>query len=201
MNFLAHLHLAEPTPASYIGNLLPDLTSGPTDPELHPEVLAGVLTHRRVDAFTDAHPVFARTRARLTPLAGRFSGILVDLFYDHVLARYWHRYHRVPLTTFIAQAHQALSARPGLMPTGMWPIIARMIRQNWLGCYDTDEGLTTIVGMMSARFSQRLQRPVDLVPAVRHLPSLRSDIDADFHEFYPQLMAFVDRGTPVTESA
>ncbi len=199
MNFLAHLHLSEPTPASFVGNLLPDLTTGPIDRDLHPEVLAGIITHRRVDAFTDAHPVFARTRARLTPLAGRFSGILADLFYDHVLARYWHRYHHVPLATFIDQAHQALSARPDLMPTEMRPVIHRMISQNWLRCYDTDAGLTTIVGMMSTRFSQRLQRPVDLVPVVRQLPALRSDIDADFHDFYPQLIHYVMREAQAAE--
>lgn len=64
VNFLAHLYLAEPTPASWIGNLLPDLTTGPTDPDLHPDVIAGAANHRRVDAYTDTHPVFARTRAR-----------------------------------------------------------------------------------------------------------------------------------------
>jgi len=189
VNFLAHLHLAEPTPASWIGNLLPDLTTGPADPDLHPDVLAGAANHRRVDAYTDTHPVFARTRARFREKHGRYSGILTDLFYDHVLARRWDHYHRQPLSDFIDQVHAAFAENVRLMPAPMRPITQRLIDQGWLRCYATPQGMQTVLGMMSARFTQRLRRPVDLTPAVRDLPDIGESLEADFAEFFPQLIA------------
>lgn len=193
MNFLAHLYLAEPTPASWIGNLLPDLTTGPTDPDLHPDVLAGAANHRRVDAYTDTHPVFARTRARFRENHGRYSGILTDLFYDHALARRWEHYHHQPLNDFIDQVHNAFTQHAKLMPEPMRPIIVRLIDQGWLRCYATPQGMHTVLGMMSVRFTQRLRRPVDLTPAVLDLPAIREAMDADFAEFFPLLIAYTQQ--------
>lgn len=193
MNFLAHLYLAQPTPASLIGNLLPDLTKGPTDPCLHPDVLSGAVNHRRVDAYTDTHPVFARTRARFRGKHGRYSGILTDLFYDHVLARHWDRYHPQPLNDFIDQVHTALADNTGLMPEPMRPIISRLIDQGWLRCYATPQGMETVLGMMSVRFTQRLRRSVNLASAVQDLPTIDKALQEDFTEFFPQLIAYTQR--------
>jgi acyl carrier protein phosphodiesterase len=195
VNFLAHLYLAEPTPASWIGNLLPDLTTGPTDPDLHPDVLAGAANHRRVDAYTDTHTVFARTRARFREKHGRYSGILADLFYDHALARDWDRYHPQPLNDFIDQVHTAFTDHAQLMPEPMRPIIGRLIDQGWLRCYATPHGMQTVLGMMSARFTQRLQRPVDLACAVQDLHTIGESLDEDFAEFFPQLIAYTRQNT------
>lgn len=190
MNFLAHLYLAEPTPASLIGNLLPDLTTGPTGPDLHPDVLIGAANHKRVDAYTDTHPIFARTRARFRDHHGRYSGILTDLFYDHALARHWDRYHPQPLNVFIDRVHTAFADHTDLMPEPMRPVISRLIDQNWLRCYATPEGMATVLGMMSKRFSQRLRRPVNLATAVQDLPAIDQALQADFTEFFPQLIAY-----------
>ena len=119
MNFLAHLYLADPTPASRIGNLLPDMTPGPLKPDQDPEVLTGAQNHKRIDAYTDTHPVFLRTRARFRQRHGRFSGILTDLFYDHVLAQSWDRYHEQPLSKFIDLVHEELGRNFDLMPEPM----------------------------------------------------------------------------------
>ncbi len=191
MNFLAHLYLAEPTPESMIGNLLPDLTTGPPPADLHPDVLAGADTHRRVDAYTDTHPVFARSRARFRDRHGRFSAILTDLFYDHVLARDWHQYHDQTLDTFIDEAHELLTSHPDLMPEAMRPIINRMVEQNWLRCYATTEGMAVVLGMMSRRFTERLRRPIDLTGAVDDLPQINSALTDDFAAFFPQLIAYI----------
>lgn len=194
MNFLAHLHLAEDTAASMIGNILPDLVRGPTDPTLHPDVLAGAANHRRVDAYTDTHPLFARTRARLRPTHGRYSGILTDLLYDHCLAISWSAYHPRPLAEFIATVHRRFDAHRRLMPRPMADIAPRMTRQNWLGMYADDDGLREILHMMSRRLAERFDRPVNLAPAVNTLAAHRDAILDDFHGFYPGLVGYVRAG-------
>ena len=191
MNFLAHLYLADDTPASMIGNLLPDLVRGRPDPALPAEVLRGVRRHRRVDAFTDTHPVFARSRARLRDRHGLFSGILVDVFYDHFLAVNWSRWHEQPLVDFIERAHGALTGHPHLMPPSMRPITRRMAEQDWLGSYASFEGLARTLGQMSRRFEARLERPVRLAPAVDDLRRHYEGLTNDFDEFFPQLIGHV----------
>ncbi len=191
VNFLAHLYLAEPTAASWIGNLLPDMAPGPLADGLHPVVLAGAKNHKRIDAFTDTHPVFLRTRGRFRERHGRFSGILADLFYDHVLARSWDQYHEQPLDTFIDRVHDELGQHYELMPEPMRPIIGRLIEQGWLRRYATAEGMAVVLGMMSGRFSERLGRPVDLVSAVDDLPDINEALADDFDEFFPQLVECV----------
>jgi acyl carrier protein phosphodiesterase len=191
VNFLAHLYLADPTPASMIGNLLPDMTPGPLAPDLSPDVLAGARNHQRVDAFTDTHPVFARSRSLFRDKHGRLSAILTDLFYDHILARDWTRYHDQPLHDFIDHAHAALAKQYDLMPEPMRPIIGRLIDQGWLRCYATPDGMAVILKMMSHRFSQRLRRPIDLAKAVDDLPEFDSALTDDFAEFFPQLVTYV----------
>lgn len=174
-----------------IGNLLPDMVPGPLNPSLHPEIRAGALNHKRVDAFTDTHPVFARSRARFRDKHGRFSAILTDLFYDHVLARDWSRHHDQPLDSFIDRAHAALAEGYDMMPEPMRPIIARLIEQGWLRRYATPDGMTDILEMMSARFTQRLHRPINLTKAIDDLPEIGAALTEDFAEFFPQLVTHV----------
>lgn len=191
MNFLAHLYLSDPTPEAMIGNLLPDLTTGPTDPDLHPDVLAGADLHRRIDAYTDAHPCFARSADRFRPTHGRFSGILTDLFYDHVLARDWHRYHDQPLDAFIDRAHEKLITHEHRMPEPMRPIVRRMVHQGWMHRYHSLDGMAVILGMMSIRFTKRLGKTIDLTTAVDMFPMIDDELTDDFHAFFPELIAFV----------
>ncbi len=191
VNFLAHLYLARPTPPSMIGNLLPDMVPGPLSPRLDPQVLAGAKNHMRVDAFTDTHPVFARTRARLRDRHGRFSAILTDLFYDHALSCNWGRYHDQPLADFIGQAHKVFAGYSHLMPDPMPAITRRFIEQDWLSAYATYDGMAEILARMSDRFSQRLKQPVKLEHAVEDLKAHRDALADDFAEFFPQLIGYV----------
>lgn len=191
MNFLAHLYLSDPTPASMIGNLLPDLVPGPLRPGVHPGVHPGIRNHKRVDAFTDTHPVFARSRTRLRPRHGRYSAILTDMFYDHFLAQTWDRYHDQPLDDFIDRTHAALAGHTHLMPDPMPAITGRMIEQDWLRSYATIEGMRRVLRMMSIRFSERLGRPVELEHAVDDLRPHGDGLASDFEEFFPQLIVYV----------
>ncbi len=182
-----------------VGNLLPDLVPGPVSPTLHPEVLAGAENHQRVDAFTDTHPIFARSRARLRERHGRYSAILTDMAYDHVLARRWDRYHDQPLGDFIDQAYLRLTDGIEHMPEPMPAITGRMIEQDWLGAYATPEGMRRVLKMMSIRFTERLGRPVRLDHAVDDLLAHDGDLEDDFHAFFIELTVYMQKatGTPI----
>ncbi len=190
MNFLAHLYLADDTPASRIGNLLPDLVRVRRGQTLDPEVARGADMHRRVDAFTDTHPVFLRSRERLFDRHGRYSGILVDLFYDHLLAGDWPRWRHQPLDAFLDEVYQQFAANRHLMPEKMWRTVQRMTGQNWLAGYAHLEGMRATLEGMSHRLSSRFNRHVDLTPAIDDLVALRAPLQTDFDIFFPALIAF-----------
>lgn len=191
MNYLAHLYLSDDSPASMIGNLLPDLHRGRLPSDLDPVVLEGVYRHRRVDVFTDTHPVFERSCARLRPRHGRYSGVLVDVLYDHVLSVHWRDYHAEPLPEFIERVYRQMLDHAGLMPPRMRAIMTVMAEQDWLSTYATLEGITLTLSRMSARLRERFDREVDLASAVNELREQYAGFEQDFAAFFPELMAHV----------
>ena len=198
MNFLAHLVLAAPTPASRVGNLLPDLHRGRLPGDLELEVLAGAMRHRRVDAFTDRHPMFEVSRARLRPRHGRYSGILVDVFYDHVLARQWPRYVTQGLAEFLQSVHRDLLSYHGPLPPRVRLILHLMVRERWLNTNTSLDGIALTLQRLSARLRQRFGREVNLAPAVDDLRVDYRHFAADFAQFFPALRAYLDGPAPGT---
>ena len=198
MNFLAHLYLAEDSPGALIGNLLPDLVRGvrPPSDQLDPAVRAGAALHHRVDVFTDRHSVFRESKGRIRGRHGIFSGIIIDVFYDHFLSVEWSRYHPDPLSGFIAHVYQTFADHAHLMPLPMRLVTERMAAQDWLSSYGSIGGIGLTLARMSSRFRARFDRHVELDGAVADLEQHYDALGGDFSRFFPQLIAEVDGGVP-----
>ena len=188
MTFLAHLYLADDTTYARIGALLPDLVRGPLPDDLHPDIMASVQLHRRIDVLTDTHPIVACSLSRLTRLQRRYHGIIIDMFYDHILARDWSRYHSQNLRLFIDQVYSDLHRNELLMPKAMRPSIQRMLLNDWLGSYSTIQGMIDILEMMSTHMTQRLGRDIQMTSAIDDLVEPDQLLTADFKAFFPALM-------------
>lgn len=188
MNFLAHLLLSPPDPPSLVGALLPDLVRGPPRGELHPRVIRGVTLHRQIDAFTDTHPIFARSRQRLTRHRGLLTGVLVDVFYDHFLSLAWTEHAEGSREGFIARAYAGLTAAGASMPDAMRPAVERMIEQDWLGSYHTPAGVALTLTRMSRHLTQRCGRPFALETGVADLREHHAELAEDFAAFFPMLV-------------
>jgi acyl carrier protein phosphodiesterase len=190
LNFLAHLYLCDGAPQSLIGSIMPDLIRGKLPPELPPPVLAAAHQHRKIDAFTDTHPIVARSKHRFAATQGRYSGILVDVFYDHFLASDWPRWSTEPLDAFIQRVHAAFRTHQHLMPDTMRYPINRMIEQDWLASYATIEGIELALTRLSARLSQRFEREVHLETAIPDLRHHDAALRDDFNAFFPHLKRY-----------
>src|SRR5438874_8735253 len=116
MNFLAHLHLADGDPGDMAGGVAADFVRNPDLHLLEPDVLRGVMLHRLIDGFTDRHPVTLRSISRVSRQMGWFGGIVIDIYYDHILAREWNRYSAEPLGAFAARCHHVLEERHKELP-------------------------------------------------------------------------------------
>jgi acyl carrier protein phosphodiesterase len=135
MNFLAHAYLAEGSDESIVASLMGDFVKGPLDARHGAGIARGLTLHRRIDTYTDAHPVVARSRARVSPERRRYAGVLLDLFYDHFLARHWADYSDLPLEGFTARVYAALRSSHALLPERLQLIAPRMAATDWLASY------------------------------------------------------------------
>jgi acyl carrier protein phosphodiesterase len=185
MNWLAHLYLSEPIPAFRIGNLLPDLVPASALSGLSSDFLRGVKQHRRIDAFTDTHPIVRRSISRVNPHFRRFGGILVDVFYDHFLARDWQNFSPIPLHTFAAEIYDSFDRYRSEIPSEALVHLKYMRESNWLCAYREINGILAALD----RLGLRLRRPVPLGNAISVLRDNYDDLFADFSAFFPELIS------------
>jgi acyl carrier protein phosphodiesterase len=187
MNFLAHLYLGPPDPQRLLGGLLGDFVNGRVvDMDLPAAVREGVWLHRQIDLFTDAHPLVRRSKQRVSPERRRFAGILVDMFYDHLLARYWDDFSEESLDSFTRRSYRLLLAQRDLIPLTAWPIIERMATHDWLSSYAELGSLHLAVNNTARRF----RRETSLTGGVAELEADYAGFEADFRLFLPEVRAF-----------
>jgi acyl carrier protein phosphodiesterase len=187
MNYLAHLHLGGDAPAQLLGSLYGDFVKGPLAGQWPADIEAAIRLHRRIDAFTDSHPLQARARARFPAERRRYAGILLDLFFDHCLALHWSDYAEQPLEQFTARVYRLL-AEEAVLPGRLALIAPRMAAQDWLGSYSEFAVLEQVLAAMQ----RRLSRPEGLDGAMAELERLYEPLTEDFQLFYPQLRRFAE---------
>jgi acyl carrier protein phosphodiesterase len=201
MNFLAHLFVSDPTPEAMLGNAIADFVARAEVARLPAAVQAGVRQHRRVDAFTDRHPRVQRAITRISARWGWFSGIVLDVYFDHVLARDWHRYTAEPLREFADRCNAILrTARPYLAPTEHW-LPDRFTADDRLFSYRTVDGIHDALRRVSARVAARIpNRALPLADALPDLLAADAGISADFHAFFPELVEHARTAGPADAS-
>ena len=191
MNYLAHLLLAENTPESRIGNLLGDFVKGKIDQEsspYSPAIIKGIKTHFRVDEFTDKHEIFRRSKKRIYQSQGRFSGVLVDVFYDHFLAKNWDLFSSEKLEIFADSIYIILQKNNHLLPEKLQLVLPRIILENWLVSYKKVDGIKRTC----QRLGKRIKRTNNCAIAHHDLQQNYQELEADFLSFFPELVKYVN---------
>lgn len=187
MNYLAHLFLAENTPESIIGNLLGDFVKGAIGDEYPPQIRRGIELHRQVDKFTDAHPRVRSSKNLISPQRRRFAGIMVDMVYDHFLARNWAEYSVIPLPVFSQQIYTILTVHHEMLPERLQMVLPRMVSQDWLTSYRELSSIDTALN----RIATRLKRENSLTNSAEELKFHYEQLESDFRVFFPELIHYV----------
>lgn len=192
MNFLAHLHLADGDPGDMTGGVAADFVRNPDLHRLEPDILRGVMLHRLIDGFTDRHPVTLRSISRVSRLMGWFGGIVIDIYYDHILAREWSRYSTEQLCDFAARSYHVLNERHSALPDDARDFIRKFVDEDRLNRYATLDGIADTLARVSRVIAKRIpNRAIWLPDAMPLLIARDAEIAEDFHAFYPELIAFV----------
>jgi len=197
MNYLAHLLLADKTSNSLLGSLMGDFVKGPVDEAIPKPLRAAIVQHRRVDSFTDAHTIVKRSKNRISPEFRRYAGILIDVFYDHFLATQWVSFSDQPLNSFTTQVYAHLKQNSHFAPDKMQSTLNYMIHYDLLGSYQQMNGIhQALCGIES-----RLKRPSQLGRGIIELQQNHDALRADFMDFFPELIQFVEDSPVSTEGA
>ncbi|MGB3591048.1 MAG: acyl carrier protein phosphodiesterase [Nonlabens sp.] len=192
MNFLAHIYLSGGDPELSIGNFIADSVRGGDYSYFPPRIADGIWLHRRIDTYTDSHPIVKRSKDLIRSEYKHYSSVIVDIYYDHFLAAQWQRYHDTPLGVYTRNFYDLLGDHRSILPERIQQFLPRMIEQDWLTNYSTLEGITTIFNQMNRRTGGRGRMnfaPVDLVHYYDRL-------ELDFHGFMVELIAYVKEITP-----
>jgi len=192
MNWLAHVFLSEPDVQFQLGNLLADVVRGPQRDAMSANFVRGASCHKAIDAFTDAHPIVKRSRARVSSERRRFSGVLVDVFYDYFLARNFERYSSVALDAYTSAFYAGVRAHPTPLPADAQTLLERIIRHDLLASYARVEGVERALNRISIYLTSRWHKQFALERGVADLLAHEAALAADFHEFFPALQAHVD---------
>jgi len=192
MNYLFHLVLSGDNPDLIIGNYIADHIRGTKIVnELPNAVLKGVLLHRAIDAYSDMHPAVRHSVALFKPSHQRYASVAVDILYDHFLIKNWKQYVKVPFVKKVNSFYGLLEKRLDTLPPKSKKITLKMMEANWLGMYETFDGLDLVfIGV-----TKRTHFPNALPETVQYLIQFYDELDHDFQIFARDLFDFVSLHT------
>ncbi len=186
MNFLAHIYLSFDDPQLALGNFMADSIRGRKYNHLPEAVQKGIVLHRSIDTYTDAHPIPRKSSRRLHSRYSHYSRVIVDIYYDHFLARNWDQYYHEPLEAFVERFYALLRENRHLLPAGVQRLMPHMIRENWLASYAYLDGISRVLEGMNRRTGNKS----GMQHAIEDLTLHYDSFGAEFESFFEELIIF-----------
>ncbi|MBS1680358.1 MAG: DUF479 domain-containing protein [Bacteroidetes bacterium] len=187
MNFLAHLYLSGNEPEIAVGNFIGDFVKG-KNLALHygKNIAKGISLHREIDWYTDHHETVKQSKHRLRNKYRHYSGVIVDVFYDHFLAKLWHEYSTESLAEYADWSYRTIQQHNSVLPDEVKMMLPYMMKGNWLVNYAHLEGIHRALSGMAhrTRFVSKMEE------ATEDLKVNYSEFENEFKEFFPQLIKF-----------
>lgn len=191
MNFLAHLYLSQQNTNILIGNFMADGIVGNKFEHYPKEIKQGIRLHRAIDTFTDSHEIVKQSKRRLHERYKHYKGVIIDIFYDHYLAKNWQEYSAIPLDVYVQSVYQLLQDHMDVLPEKTQYMLPYMIEYNWLYNYQFEEGIQRVLNGMNNRTKQKSQMHL----AVEDLRAHNKEFEQDFTLFFNDLQNFTYKKT------
>lgn len=182
MNFLAHIYLSFEDDEITIGNFIADSIRGNKYKHLPKRVQKGIKLHRQIDSFTDAHPTWRKSTKRLHKNYGHYSGIIVDIFYDHFLAKNWKQYSDTSLDVFVNDFYDLLEDNYDILPIGVHRMMPYMISDNWIFNYSKMKGIGKVLHGMNRRTKNKSKMNFAIIDLEEHYEKFEKEFTSFFDE-------------------
>ncbi len=185
VNFLAHQVLGAAKDGWALGNWIADLMKGESINDYPREVQEGILIHRHIDAFTDAHPEVKAAIAILRDQHHKYAPVVLDILFDHILAKDFEQLTGFEISRFAAGAYERL--------LGFYPFLLQkhqdrldsMISYRWLEKYHQLEALEDVF----LRLKRRARFRGNFEHAIQSYQTHQAALNAHFDSFWPELVA------------
>lgn len=183
MNFLAHIYLSGENDLIKIGNFMADGIRGKHFEHFPTDVQKGILLHRFIDTYTDSHDIFRKSTKRLHERYHHYAGVIVDIVYDHFLAKNWSNYSDEKLESFISRFYNSLHDNYEILTEKTQDLMPYMIGRNWLLSYRTVDGIHQILTQMDRRSKNISQMQY----AVEELREFYDEFEEEFTLFFEEM--------------
>ena len=186
MNFLAHLYLSPKNTQIMMGNFFADQIRGNQFKHFSVDIQKGVQLHRAIDTFTDAHKIVRKSKRRLHERYGHYDGVIIDIFYDHFLAKNWNDYSAIPLDIYVQSVYALLQENFDNLPIKTQEMLPFMVEYNWLYNYQFIDGIKEVLNGMNRRTKGISKMNL----AIEDLEILHKELEEDFTNFLEDLRNF-----------
>ena len=186
MNFLAHIYLSGNNKMVTVGNFIDDGIRGKKFNNYSKDIQVGILLHREIDTFTDAHPIVRQSTKRLHKNYSHYSGVIVDILYDHFLAKNWKTYSEIPLDDYVEDFYTTLEDNFEVLPERIQKMMPFMIADNWLLSYANIDGIQRVLNGMN----RRTQHKSNMNKATTELVEYYEEFENEFTLFFEELISF-----------
>lgn len=184
MNYLAHQFLSFHQPALQLGNLYGEIVRGKDFENFPEEIKKGILLHRRIDTFTDAHPVVKKSSKKFHEKYGKYAPIIIDVTYDYFLIQNWTKYSSEEFEEFVEDCYNLFRYHFPSFPSNLQYIIEHLLKYDWFHNYQTLEGIQQTLNGISQRskFSNQIGQ------AVNEIEMHSEELNEEFNLFFPELI-------------
>ena len=186
MNFLAHLYLSGNKPNLMVGNFMADAIKGNKYLQFDKEIQEGILLHRAIDTFTDQHPIVRQSKRRLHRRYNHYSGVIIDIFYDHFLAKNWNLFSNIPLELYASEVYLILQDKSKIYPPNVNRLLHYMEKENWILNYQYTDEISKVLKRMNFRtlFKSNMNM------AIEDLHLHYQEFEEDFFLFFNEIILF-----------
>ena len=183
MNYLAHIFLSYNNPELIVGNFIADSIQGNKFDGLTDEIVKGIMLHRKIDTFTDSHPIYLTSKHRFSADFGKYSGVLMDMIYDHYLAKNFKNYSKSDLQPFCSNIYDLLHDYKNYLPEHAKRFYSYMVEHNVLFNYSTLQGMEIVLTHLNHRIRHRYQ----LQDSIKLIKEQSLEIEEEFFIFFDDL--------------
>ena len=188
MNYLAHIFLSGNDSQLQVGNFIGDFVKGSNGKHYPKDIRKGIDLHRKIDYFTDNHELVRETIVMMRPEFGRYSGIILDMYFDYFLASNFTVYSRKSLNLFAFRFYFSALINYRHLPPRVKNFVFYFIFSNRLNKYAFINGLQQSLEIM-ATYKSKAIKPQK---TIAYLIENKLELERRFHLFFPDLITYVE---------
>jgi len=188
MNYLAHSVLSCGDEDLMLGNLITDMITKKDEEAYLESIKKGIDLHRKIDSYTDSHPVVKESLQLIYPTQGKYAPVVLDILWDYFLSKNWKHFQGEDIFDFSHNIYILIEKNYDRLQPKIVKRFEGMIRADWLqSCISRKRLRGTFTHLHKrTKFKSNFDKVDEILDA--HEDALN---DA-FMKFFPEMIEYVN---------